>query len=133
MEENNKNENVVLIEENLNSTIENVENKDEPKEKPIEKSNPFDKFAISGFVLGIIGFVELLSQFYYINSFGNTYQIPGIVLGTLSIVFSTLGQKSKNHKKLAYVGLGLGIALLTIVALFITLKAIGIDVFHPNY
>ena len=130
MEENNKNENEVLIEEDLNSTIENVENKDEPKEKPIEKSNPFDKFAISGFVLG---FVELLSQFYYINSFGNNYQIPGIVLGTLSIVFSALGQKSKNHKKLAYVGLGLGIALITIVALFITLKAIGIDVFHPSY
>ena len=33
MEENNKNENEVLIEEDLNSTIENVENKDEPKKK----------------------------------------------------------------------------------------------------
>ena len=132
MEENNKNDKEVVIEEDLNSTIENVENKDEPKEKPIDKSNSFDKFGIAGFVLGIIGLVEILSKFMYLNSYDD-YQVTRIVLGTLSIVFSTLGQKSVKCKKLAYIGLGLGITLLTLAALFITLKAIGINIFHPSY
>ena len=68
----------------------------------------------------------------YLNSYDD-YQVTGIVLGTLSIVFSTLGQKSVKRKKLAYIGLGLGITLLSLGGLFIVLKVIGIDVFNRNY
>ena len=131
MEENNKNDNEVLN-NNENKMDDSLDNSYEPIHKQEDKSNPFDKFGIAGFVLGIIGLVEILSKFMYLNSYDD-YQVTGIVLGTLSIVFSTLGQKSVKCKKLAYVGLGLGITLLTLAALFITLKAIGINIFHPSY
>ena len=131
MEENNKNDNEVLN-NNENEMDDSLDNSNEPIQKQEDKSNPFDKFAVAGFVLGIIGLVELLSKFMYLNSYDD-YQVTGIVLGTLSIVFSTLGQKSVKRKKLAYIGLGLGITLLSLGGLFIVLKVIGIDVFNRNY